>query len=88
VTLMSAGASAIDLLATKPNPSAFDSYNTLSYNDDCQQGRSCGGAQGAAALGPQNQRAPKHQTLALFSIKPIYSRHKYAMSDALSISLI
>jgi hypothetical protein len=52
------------------------------------QGRSCRGAQGAAAPGPQNQRAPKYQTLALFPIKPIYSRHKYAMSDTLSISLI
>jgi hypothetical protein len=34
---MSVGASAIDLLASKPNPSAFDSYNSLSYKNDCQQ---------------------------------------------------
>jgi hypothetical protein len=32
---------------------------------------------------PKNRGAPSHWTLTFF-VKPIYSRHKYAKSDALS----
>jgi hypothetical protein len=33
---------------------------------------------------PKNRGAPSYWTLAFFPVKPIYSRHKYAKSGALS----
>jgi hypothetical protein len=44
--------------------------------------------EGAAALDPQKQRTSSHTTLALFSIKLIYSRYKYANRNMLSTSLV
>jgi hypothetical protein len=42
------------------------------------------GCRGCGAPGPKNQRVSSHWTLVFLFVKSIYSRHKYAKSDALS----
>jgi hypothetical protein len=46
------------------------------------------GAEDAAPPGPKNIEISSHGMLALFYIKPIYSRHKHIKSYALSTSLV
>jgi hypothetical protein len=38
--------------------------------------------------GPKNRGSLSHRALALFPVKYIYSKHKYAKSDTLSISFV